>query len=71
VEGRALSVMSRVPGYRAPRPGDDVHLSVEGPVMAYPQAAGEAAVVNSDPQIAQFLKGPMSVATLGIKEHLS
>ena len=71
LEARAERVMSLVPGYRAPRPGEDVHLSVEGTVMAYPRTESDAAFVNRNPrEIAQFRKEPLSVAVLGIKEDL-
>jgi iron(III) transport system ATP-binding protein len=72
LEASAQKVTGRVPGYRAPRPGEDVHLSVEGAVMAYPQAEGDAAFAHSDPRkIAQFPMEPLSAQALGIKEHLS
>jgi iron(III) transport system ATP-binding protein len=67
LEASAQSVTSRVPGYRAPRPGEDVHLSVEGTVMAYPRAEREAAFVNS----AHSPSEPTSAAALGITERLS
>ena len=44
--GRPETIASRVPGHRAPRPGDEVRLSVEGAVMAYPRAASEAGPVE-------------------------
>ena len=63
--------MSLVPGYRAPRPGDDVWLSVEGAVMAYPRADKETARVEpSEPRGAQLPTKSLSVAALGIKEDL-
>jgi iron(III) transport system ATP-binding protein len=71
LEGRAETVTSRVPGHRAPTPGEVVWLSVEGAVMAYPRAEDNAALAISSPgQIAQFLAEPMKVAALGIKENL-
>jgi iron(III) transport system ATP-binding protein len=71
LEARAQRVMSLVPGYRAPRPGEDVHLSVEGTVMAYPQSENGAAFVNTDPrETAQFPKEPTSAKAFKIKEHL-
>ena len=42
LDGRPETIASRVPGHRAPRPGDDVRLSVEGAVMAYPRAVSGA-----------------------------
>ena len=63
--------MSLVPGYRAPRPGEDVHLSVEGTVMAYPRAESDAAFAHPDPrEITQFRTESLSVVALGIKEDL-
>jgi hypothetical protein len=63
--------MSLVPGYRAPRPGEDVHLSVEGTVMAYPRTdKGTESVEPSPSRISQFPMEPLSVAALGIKEDL-
>jgi iron(III) transport system ATP-binding protein len=71
LETRAQRVVSRVPGYRAPKPGEDVRLTVEGTVMAYPQAEGDAAFVNSDLcEIAQFPKEPTSAEAFKIKEDL-
>ncbi len=71
--GRAETIASRVPGHRAPRPGDEVHLSVEGAVMAYPLAASEAGPRNSNSDsssTARLSASPMSVAALGIEENL-
>ena len=71
--GRAETIASRVPGHRAPRPGDEVRLSVEGAVMAYPLAASEAGPRNSNsnsPSTARLSASPMSVAALGIEENL-
>lgn len=71
LDAGAQRVMSLVPGYRAPRPGEHVHLRVEATVMAYPQPASDAAVVNADPrEIAQFPKEPTSAEAFKIKEHL-
>ncbi len=71
LEARAERVTSLVPGYRAPRPGEEVWLSVEGAVMAYRQAEGETALANSDPrEIAQFRQKSLSAAAFEIKEHL-
>ena len=41
--GGEEAIASRVPGHRAPRPGDEVRLSVEGTVMAYPRAVSDGA----------------------------
>ena len=72
LEVLATKVMSLVPGYRAPRPGDDVWLSVEGAVMAYPRADKETARVEpSEPGGAQLPTKSLSVAALGIKEDLT
>ena len=71
LEALATKVMSLVPGYRAPRPGDEVWLSVEGAVMAYPRADKETARVEpSEPRGAQLPTKSLSVAALGIKEDL-
>jgi iron(III) transport system ATP-binding protein len=71
LEGGAQTVTSLVPGYRTPRPGDEVRLSVEGAVMAYPRADSDAARVEpSPPRDTQFPTKPLSVAALGIKEDL-
>jgi iron(III) transport system ATP-binding protein len=71
LEAGAERVMSLVPGYRAPRPGEDVHLSLEGTVMAYPRAdTGTESVELSPSRISQFPMQPLSVAALGIKENL-
>jgi hypothetical protein len=71
LEGGAQTVTSLIPGYRAPRPGDEVRLSVEGAVMAYPRADSDAARVEpSPPRDTQFPTKPLSVAALGIKEDL-
>ena len=71
LEARGERVMSLVPGYRAPRPGEDVCLSVEGTVMAYPQAESGTAFVNRNPrEIMQFRTEPMSAVAFEIKEHL-
>jgi len=70
LEARAQRVMSLVPGFRAPRPGEDVYLSVEGAVMAYPQAQGGAAFLNPNPrEIAQFRNESMNAAAFAIEEH--
>ncbi len=69
--GRPETIASRVPGHRAPRPGDEVRLSVEGPVMAYPHAISGAGPGNSDSRSAAGLSAsPMRVAALGIEENL-
>ena len=71
LEAGAERVMSLVPGYRAPRPGEEVRLFVEGAVMAYPRADKETARVEpSQPRGAQLPTKPLSVAALGIKEDL-
>ena len=71
LEDGAQTVTSLVPGYRAPRPGDEVRLSVEGAVMAYPPADSDAARVQpSPPRDTQFPTKSSSVAALGIKEDL-
>ena len=71
LEASAERVVSLVPGYRAPRPGEEVRLSVEGAVMAYPRADNVAARVEpSQPRGAQLPAKPLSVAALGIKEDL-
>jgi len=71
LEARSQKVVSLVPGYRAPRPGDDVYLSVEGTVMAYPRAESGSAFPNHNPrEIAQFPKELTSAKALGIKEDL-
>jgi iron(III) transport system ATP-binding protein len=64
LDGRAEPIACRVPGHRAPRPGDDVRLSVEGAVMAYPRARGETRLAP------QRLPAPESVFTLGLEENL-
>ena len=71
LEASAERVMSLVPGYRAPRPGEEVRLSVEAAVMAYPRANKETARVEpSQPRGVQLPTKPLSVAALGIKEDL-
>jgi iron(III) transport system ATP-binding protein len=71
LEAGAQTVTSRVPGHRAPRPGEEVHLSVEGAVMAYPRVDEDTTRVDaSPPGIAQNPTEPLSVAALGIKEDL-
>ena len=71
LETRAETVTSRVPGHRAPRRGDEVWLSVDGAVMAYPRAAKDAALVDSvPPQIGRFSREPISASALGITEDL-
>ena len=62
--------MSLVPGYRAPRSGDDVWLSVEGAVMAYPRADQDAGGEPSASTRAQFPIESLSAAALEIKERL-
>lgn len=72
LEARATQVMSLVPGYRAPRSGDDVWLAVEGAVMAYPRADQDAAgVAASRSTPAQPPIESLSAAAPGIKEDLS
>ncbi|HEY1779022.1 MAG TPA: ABC transporter ATP-binding protein [Roseiarcus sp.] len=71
LEARATKVMSLVPGYRAPRSGDDVWLTVEGAVMAYPRADRDAGREPSASTHARLPVEPLSVAALGIKEDLS
>jgi iron(III) transport system ATP-binding protein len=71
LEACAQRVVSLVPGYRAPMAGEEVHLSVEGPVTAYPRADEEAASGEpSPPWAAQFPIEPLGVPELGIKENL-
>jgi iron(III) transport system ATP-binding protein len=65
------TIASRVPGHRAPKLGDEVRLSVEGPVMAYPHAATDAYQRSADPRGERFPASRMSVAALGIEENLS
>jgi iron(III) transport system ATP-binding protein len=65
------TIVSRVPGHRAPKPGDEVRLSVEGTVMAYQHATSDAGLGSADPRsAARFSTSPMSVAALGIEENL-
>jgi iron(III) transport system ATP-binding protein len=72
LEAGATRIMSRVPGYRAPQPGDDVWLSVEGAVMAYPHGDEDVArFERSAPRRAQLPTKPLSFAALGIKENLT
>ena len=72
LEASGETVTSLVPGYRVPRPGGEVWLSVEGAVMAYPRADKDAARVEpSPPERAQFPTKPLSVAALGIQEDLT
>jgi iron(III) transport system ATP-binding protein len=71
LEGAALTVASRVPGHRAPQPGEEVRLSVEGAVMAYPRAPSDAEPGRIAPGIVmQFPTTTMSVPALAIKENL-
>ena len=65
------TITSRVPGHRAPRPGDEVRLRVEGPVMAYPLAASDREQRRAEQHGARLSARPMSVAALGIEENLS
>ncbi len=70
--GRPETIESRVPGHRAPRPGDEVRLSVEGAVMAYSHAMSDPGPESADPRSdARFFVRPMSVSALGIEENLS
>jgi iron(III) transport system ATP-binding protein len=64
------TITSRVPGHRAPKPGDDIRLGVEGAVMTYPRSASNAGGGNSEPLVARFSASPKSVAALGIEENL-
>jgi iron(III) transport system ATP-binding protein len=68
--GGPETIASRVPGHRAPRLGEEVRLSVEGAVMAYPRAASDAAPRCVEPRGERFSANPMSVAALGIEENL-
>jgi iron(III) transport system ATP-binding protein len=71
LDARATKVMSLVPGYRSPRPGDDVWLSVEGAVMAYPRSDQDTARVEPSPSgSAQFPIESLNVAAFEMKEHL-
>jgi iron(III) transport system ATP-binding protein len=71
LEARATKVMSLVPGYRAPRPGDDVWLSVEGAVMAYPPAGQDIVRVEPSPSGSpQFPIESLNAAAFEMKEHL-
>jgi iron(III) transport system ATP-binding protein len=64
-------IVSRVPGQRAPKRGDQVCLTVEGAAIAYPHAASDAGLGSADPRSAARLSAnPMSVAALGIEENL-
>jgi iron(III) transport system ATP-binding protein len=64
--GGALTIASRVPGHRAPRPGDEVRLTVEGAVMAYPRASdGRDVAAEGDRPPARST----SVAAPGMKEN--
>jgi iron(III) transport system ATP-binding protein len=65
------TIASRVPGYRAPKPGEDVHVSVEGAAMAYPRTISDAASRGADPLGALISANPVSLAALGIEEKLS
>ena len=65
--GRADLIASRVPGYRAPRAGEDVRLSVEGAVMAY---AREPRLASGQPRPAAQRFSPESAVALGIEENL-
>ena len=64
------TIASRVPGHRAPKPGDEVRLSVEGAVMAYPRAPSDVGQLSAERCGARFSASPMSVAALGIEENL-
>ena len=66
-----VTVASRLPGYRAPRTGDEVRLQVDGLVMAYPRAGSEAASGSAELVSARGLQSPGRVATLQIEENLS
>ncbi len=69
--GGQEAIASRVPGHRAPRPGDEVRLSIEGTVMAYPRAVSDGRSLIAAPRsAAPFSANPLSVAALGIKESL-
>jgi len=71
LEACAERVVSLVPGYRAPKPGEDVRLSVEGAVMAYPRADEAAARVEPfPPRTSPVSAEPMSAAAFEMKEHL-
>lgn len=65
------TIESRVPGHRAPRPGDEICLSVEGAVIAYPRAISDPEPESADPRSdPRLFARPMSVAALGIEEKL-
>ncbi len=68
--GRLETIASRVPGHRAPKPGDEVRLSVEGAVMAYPDFESDTERRRADARGARFFASPMSVAALEIEEKL-
>jgi iron(III) transport system ATP-binding protein len=57
------TVASRVPGHRAPRPGDEVRLAIDGCVMAYPRAAAPS-------QGAASFSNRERADALGIEESL-
>ena len=72
LDGDLQAVLCRVPGHRAPIPGEVVWLSVEGAVMAYPRLANGAAPADPKPhRIGQCPEEPVSVTALGIEEDLS
>jgi iron(III) transport system ATP-binding protein len=70
LEAPATKVVSLVPGYSAPRLGDDVWLSVEGAAMAYPDAGQDIARVASSSRSARLPKERKSAEAFEIKEHL-
>ena len=72
LDGDLQAVLCRVPGHRAPIPGEVVWLSVEGAVMAYPRLANGAAPTDPKPQrIGRCPEQPVSVTALEIEEDLS
>ena len=69
LDGRPETIASLVPGHRAPKPGDEVRLSIEGPVMAYPRCSTDTERSGADERGARSSTSPMSLAALGIEEN--
>jgi iron(III) transport system ATP-binding protein len=72
LEAGAQTVASLVPGHRAPRPGEEVWLSVEGAVMAYPR--GEKDTARAEPSPSRSAQSPiesLNAAAFQTKEQLT
>lgn len=70
VDGLTDPISCRLPGHRAPRAGEDVCITVEGAVMAYPHAHAETPLASNQRRApAPSSVSLESVTTLGMEEN--